>query len=227
MSATALVLNGSISLLKPRAALVAAGKAFTVTNPTPGTAIAYANQTAYSATANGLFSISNNNSLASGVNIILDTLTLVQTATAPATMLVSRFEVLGESGVVALTGSAAARTPVNLLGSASSSTGAVVTSFAAGAGTVAAAVGTRRLLGVIALNTGVSVIHDQWVLDFGADALGTPPLTAARATANACIVGAAPQIVIAPGYSVWINAWTLSGTTNVPSYEFALNYFEM
>lgn len=226
MSASALVLNGSISLLSPRAALVAAGAGFTVTNPTPGTAIAYANQTSYSATANGLFSISNNNAVG-GKNIILDTLTLVQTATAPTGTLVARFEVFGESGIVALSGNAAARTPVNLLGNASNVTGATVTSFAAGAATVPAAVGTRRLLGVIAADIGVSVIHDSWVLDFGADPVAKVGLTAARATDPACTVVAAPQIVIAPQYSVWINSWTLTGAANVPSYEFQLNYFEL
>lgn len=226
MSASALVLNGSISTLPSRAALAAAGAAFTVTNPTPGTAIAYANKTAYSATANGLFCVSNNNAVG-GKNIILDTWTQIQTATAPANTLVARYEIVGESGIVALSGNAAARTPVNLNGSASNVTGAVVTTFAAGAGTVAAAVGTRRILGVLALNCGVSVIHDKWVLQFGGDPVARVGLTAARATDNAAMVAAAPAIVIPPQYSVWVNNWTLTGDTNVPSFEFALNYFEV
>lgn len=226
MASTALVVNGQISLLKPRAALVAAGAGFIVNNPTPGTAIAYANQTSYSATANGMFLVQNNNPLG-GKNIILDQLALVQTATAPTGTLVARFEVVSETGIVAMTGNVASRTPVNLLSSAFPVTGAGVQSFATGAATVPAAAGTRKILGVVALDCGVSVAHDKWVLDFGGDASGTAGLTAARATAPATIVTAAPQVVIGPQSSAWINGWTLTGAANVPSYEFALTYFEI
>lgn len=226
MASTALVVNGQISLLKPRAALVAAGAGFVVNNPTPGTAIAYANQTSYSATANGMFLVQNNNPVG-GKNIILDQLELVQTATAPTGTLVARFEVVSETGIVAMTGNVATRTPLNLLSSSSAATLATVQSFAAGAATVPAAAGTRKILGVIAMDIGVSVIHDKWVLDFGGDATATAPLTAARATAAATIVTAAPQVVIGPQSSAWINSWTLTGATNVPSYEFSLRYFEI
>jgi hypothetical protein len=224
--ASQIVVNGQVNLLTPRQILASQGKAFVVTNPTPGTAIAYANQTSYSATANGLFTVSNNASTG-GKQIVLDELMLLQTATAPTGTLVARFEVFDEAGIVALTSAAAARTPVNLLGSGSNTTVATVTSFAAGAGTVAAAVGTRRLAAVIALNIGVSVIHDQWIIAFGQDSSPRFGLTAARATDNACIVGNAPPIVIAPQHTAIINAWTLTGAANVPSYEFALKYFEI
>lgn len=210
--------------------LAASGKYFNVTNPTPGTAIAYANQTTFSATANGLFMVSNNNPV-NGANIQIDSLTLFQTATAPATTLAARFEVYNETGIVAMTGNVATRTPVQLnTGSGFvQTTGAVVQSFAAGAGTVPAAVGTRRLIDIINLNIGVSVIHDTWVLDFGADGPtpGTAGLTAARATDSARITAMAAPVIIAPQTTAWINAWTLTGTTNAPSYEFSLKYIEL
>ena len=226
MASTALVVNGQISLLKPRAALVAAGSGYNVTNPTPGTAIVYATQSSYSATANGMFCISNANGVG-GKNIVLDQLTLLQTATAPTGTLVARFEVVSETGIVAMTGNVATRTPLNLLSSSFAPTNATVQSFAAGAATVPAAAGTRKILAQIAVDCGVSVIHDKWVLDFGGDASGTAGLTAARATAPATIVTAAPQIIIWPQSSAWINGWTLTGATNVPAYEFALTYFEI
>jgi hypothetical protein len=223
---SSIVLNGQVGLLPPRQLLAESGAVFNVTNPTPGTAIAYANKTSYSATANGLFTISNNNS-SGGKSIILDELMILQTATAPTGTLVARFEVFDESGIVALSGSAAARTPVNVNSNFTNSTGAVVTSFAAGAGTVPAAVGTRRLVDVVALNCDVSVIHDQWRVMFGADGIATAGLTAARATSSACVVAAAAPVVIAPQHSVIINSWTLTGAANVPSYEFSLRYFEL
>lgn len=228
-SPSAIVLNGQIGLASSRQMLAAAGKYWNVTNPTPGTAIAYANKTAFSATANGLFAIANTNP-SGGANIQLDSLTLFQTATAPDSTLAARFEVYTENAAVALSGAAAARTPVNVNPAfANAGTGASVTSFAAGAGTVPAAGATRRLIDIINVNIGVSVIHDTWVLDFGADGPtpGTAGLAAARATDSARITAMAAPVTIAPGCSAIINAWTLSGATNAPSYEFSLKYIEL
>ena len=121
------VVNGQVGFPSSRQMLAAAGKFFNVTNPTPGTAIAYANQTSFSATANGLFSISNGNTTASGINLYLDKLILTQTATAPTGVLVYRFEVYSETGIRALSAGNAARTPVNVNPGFSGSTQAVGT----------------------------------------------------------------------------------------------------
>src|SRR5688572_20225536 len=165
----AVVLNGQIGLTSSRQQLAAAGKYFNVTNPTPGTAIAYANKTSFSATANGLFSISNNNP-SGGANILLDRLVLTQTATAPTDVLVYRFEVYSETGIRALSAGNAVRTPVNVNPAFPDATGAIVNSFSAAAGTVPAAAGTRKLVDVIALQTGgQTVIHDSMVIEFGSD----------------------------------------------------------
>ncbi len=225
----AVVVNGQVGFTSSRQQLVAAGKYWNVTNPTPGTAIAYANKTSFSATANGLFTIVNTNPTG-GANIQLDSLTLVQTATAPDSTLTARFEIYTENAAVNLSGNAAARTPVNVNPSfPNAGTGATVTSFAAGAGTVAAAGATRRLIDIVNLNCGVSVIHDTWVIDFGSDGPtpGTAGLTAARATDSARITAMAAPVIIPPGFSAIINSWTLSGATNVPSYEFSLKYVEL
>lgn len=221
--------NGSIALLSQRQVLAGLGKMFSATNPTPGTAIAYANKTAYSATANGFFSIYNGNAVG-GPNLYLDRLKVIQTATAPTGGLITRFELLSETGNVAITGNALAVTPVNVLnGPDAASTMATVTFFSAGAGTVAAAVGTRRLVHVGSLASGVNVQHDSWTLAFGADGIagGTQALTAARATAPADLVVGVPPIVVAPGSSVWMNLWGLTPATSAPSYEFNLTYFEV
>jgi hypothetical protein len=226
--ASSILLNGAIGLPSGRQMLAAAGNYFVATNPTPGTAIAYANKTSYSATANGLFSIYNGNP-SGGANIQLDRLKLTQTATAPTGGLVTRFEIVSETGAVAITGAALAVVPQNVNPGKASSTGATVTFFSAGAGTIAAAVGTRRILHTGSFASGVNVQYDSWTIEFGSDSIasGIAPLGAARATAPADLVVSAPPITVAPGTSVWMNLWGLTPAANVPSYEFALSYIEL
>ncbi len=217
------------SKLSSRNQLARAGKTFIVTNPTPGTAIAHATLVGFSATANGLFVIANNNPASSGTNIYLDRLMLCQTATAPGSTLVKHFEVYNESGIVAGSGNVATRTPINLNPSFTNSTMAVVQSFAAGAITIPAAVGSRRLMSVFTMNTGVTIIHDTFVIHFGSDG---PPVAknggaAARLTDSATIVTNVLPVCIAPQTTSWINMWWVTQDTNVPSYEFALTYHEI
>ena len=206
-----------------------AGKTFIVTDPTPGPAIVRATLTAFSATANGLFVIANGNPAGSGVNIYLDQMLLCQTAAAPGSTLVKHFEVYNESGIVAGTTAVATRTPVNLNPAYANTTLATVQSFAAGAITIPAAVGTRRLMSVFTVTTGVTVRHDTFIVNFGADG---PPIAknggaAARATDVATIVTNVPTVCIAPQTTSWINMWWVTQDTNVPEYEFALTYHEI
>src|SRR5882672_5186596 len=226
---TQILLNGQIGLQSSRQSLVAAGKMFAATNPTPGTAVAYSLKTGFSISANGLFSISNNNPVASGINIQLDRLKLIQTATAPTGTLVMRSEVYTETGIVVMTTAALAVTPVNLNPSFSSSTQAAVTFFSAGAGTILTAVGTRRLVGVGSLATGVAVTHDSYTFEFGADgqAAGTVGLTAARATDPADLVTWMSPVTIAPNSTAWMNLWWVTQAANTPSFEWELTYSEL
>lgn len=226
----AVVLNGQVGFPSSRQMLAAAGKYFVVTNPTPGTAIAYALQTGFSATANGLFAIKNTNTVG-GANIQLDYLKLKQTATVPTGTLVMNFEAYNETGLVAMTGNVATRTPVQLNQGAgfTQATGAVVQSFAAGAATVPAAVGTRVLQSIGSINTGVAVVHDTYIMNFGADGVlgGTAGLTAARATASATIASQMAPVIIAPQTTSWLNMWWVTQAANTPSFEFELAFIEI
>lgn len=201
---------------------------FSVGNPTPGTAIAYALKTGFSATANGLFSISNNNP-SGGATISLDRLKLIQTATAPTGTLVMRHELYTETGIVAIGTAAAALTPNNVNPSVSNSTGAITTFFNAGAGTVPAAVGTRRLIERGSIASGVTVQYDSFTFDFGGDSIasGKVGLTAARATDPADIVTSCAPVTIAPQTSAWMNLWWITAAANTPSFEFQLTYIEL
>ena len=217
------------SKLSSRQQLARAGKSFIVTNPTPGTAIVHATLTAYSATANGLFVVQNNNASNSGVNIYWDQLLLCQTAAAPGSTLVKRFEIFNETGLVTGTGNVATRTPVNLNPGVANTTNAIVQSFAAGAITIPSAVGTRRQTHVFSMTTGVTVQHDTFLLDFGADSHPVQKNggAAARATDVATLVQSVPPVCVAPQTTSWINMWWLTQDTNVPEYEFALTYHEI
>ncbi len=228
MPGSSIVLNGTIGFPSNRQLLTAAGKMFSVTNPTLGTGVAYALKTGSSATANGFFNVQNNNP-AGGANIILDRLRIIQTATAATGNLSSRFEFVGETGAVAMTTAVATITPVNMNLGFSNATGATVQFFSAGAATVPAAVGTRRNLGWTACTTGASILWDTLTLDFGADgaAPGTAQLTGAKATAAADYTCPAPSIVIAPGTSAWCNFYVVTQAANIPSYEYCLNYAEV
>lgn len=207
--------------------LAANGGYFSVTNPTPGTAIVWATLTAFSATANGLFVIANQGSK----NIYLDYLYLRQTATAPTGTLSLNIDVWNETGIVTGTGNVASRTPVGVNTGVSQVTGAVVQSFAAGAITIpaAAAGATRRLQAIASIPSGVTVAHDSFRFDFGADGPGMAKvgLTAARATDPAALNASAPPIIVAPNTTSWINAWWPTQAVNVPSLEFDLTYFEL
>lgn len=222
-----IVLNGQVGLQASRQQLAAAGKYFVATNPTEATGIQYGLQAAFSATANGLFSISNNNPVGGAV-IHLDELRLSMLGTAPATTTSMRFGFYSETGIVALTTLVLARVPVNVNSSYANTTGAVVTSYAAGAGTVPAAVGTRRFLGTATIPTSLGITGDEYVVQFGGDSLaGANALTAVRATAASRIAASAPPIAIAPGNSAYINMYWLTATTTAPTFEFSLSYAEV
>ena len=227
MAGNAIVVNGTVNVLSSRNALAAAGKYFTVTNPTIGTPVVGATITAWSATANGLFVV-RNTAPTNGPNVYLDRLYLRLRATAPATTLTMQFEAYNETGQVTGTGNVTTRTPIQVNQGLAQTTVAQVQAFAAGCITIPAAVGTRVLQDTASITTGVCADGDTYILQFGAD--GVLPWknggAAARATDVAMIAGSMGPVVVAPNTTSWINMWWLTQTTNVPSWEYALSYFE-
>lgn len=223
-----ITVNGAISLLSNRQQLAALGKYFTITNPTIGTPVVGATIIAWSATANGMFVVQNTNGVG-GPNIILDSLLLRERATAPAGTLTMQWEAYNETGIVTGTGNVTTRTPIQVNTGLAQTTGAVVQAFAAGAITIPAAVGTRRLQDTAVITTGVCVDGDSYLLQFGADSAlpWKNGGAAARATDTAMIAGGMGPIVIAPQTTTWLNMWWLTQATNVPSWEYRLGYFEL
>ena len=228
MPSTAFVLNGQVGLPSARQLLAASGKLFTVTNPTLGTGVAWATLATQSATANGLFVVSNN-APPGGPNIFLDRLKLKQTATAPTATLSLNFEAFNETGIVAGTGNVATRTPVQINTALSQTTFATVQAFSAGGVTIPAAVGTRRLQGTAEIATGLTIIKDTFIVDFGQDGPSAPipGLTGARSVVNARMTTQMDPIIIAPQTTTWLNMWWDATASNVPSFEYCLSYFEL
>lgn len=212
--------NGSVSLLSQQDMLASQGKTFVVNCQTIGTAIAYAQLTSFSATANGLFVIANT-SATGGPNIYVKRLDLFQTA-AVATGTTISFEAYNETGVVTGTTAVITRTPVQVNQAYAQSFPGVVQAFNAGAITIPAAVGTRVLQGQGWIPVGVNVVKDVYTMEFGSDAPAASKtgLTAARATDTARCTGQMGSVVIAPGTTSWINMWGLG--TSTPSFEYNL-----
>lgn len=228
MANTAFVLNGNIGILTNRQMLAGNGNFFNVTNPTLGTGVVWATLATQSATANGLFVIQNTNA-AGGRFIYLDRLKLKQTATAPTATLSMNFEAFNETGLVVGTGNVATRTPAAMNTTGSIATGAVVQAFSAGAITIPAASGTRRQQDTAEIATGLTIIKDTFILDFGQDgpSPSIPGITAARAVVNARMTTQMGPVIIPPQTTTWINMWWDATATNVPSFEYNLSFIEI
>lgn len=225
MAGASVVVNGQIGLPSSRQMIAAAGGFYTVTEPTLGTGVAYALQTSSSATANGFLMVSNNGSK----TIYFDKLIITETATAATGTLRMTFEAINETGIVAMTGNVATRTPVNINPAYPNTTGATVQMFSAGAATVPAAVGTRRTMAEINIATGVLVAQDTYVIDFGADgpSVGKAGQTAARATDPATIQVTAPPLVVSPNTTTWLNMYWVTAAANIPSFLYNFSYAEL
>ncbi len=228
-----IVANGQVGLIGTRGSLAQAGKYFVATNPTPGTAIAYALKTSYSATANGLFSISNGNPAGSGTNLYLDFVEITQTATVPTGCLVMRFECIVEQAVTALTTAvnATALVPVNVNSGSNTASQATFTYFTTGAGTVPTAVASRRTVGIAALPTSVAVANSTYGIQFSSLANVGPEsngagLTAAAATAPNRLYTSMPACVLGPQTTAFIQMWWITAAANTPSFEFTVGWAE-
>ena len=145
------VLNGQLNAVPPRQAVAASSNYYVATNPTPGTGVLFGTVTAFSATADGLFTIANTNA-AGGRTIQLDALTLMISGTAPTATTVQKLAVYVESGIVAPSAGNVAITP-RALNPAGPVSGATINGFSSAAMTIPAAVGTRTLVANASLPT--------------------------------------------------------------------------
>lgn len=190
---------------------------------TPGTGVLCGTVTAFSATADGLFTISNNNP-PGGRTIQLDQLSL-QLSTPGTAITVMKMAAFNEVGIVAPSAGNVAATPRNSLSTGPSSS-AVINVFSSAMCTIPAAVGARTLTANWSIPTQLGIAGDQYTTLFGGDPVSVGFPNAARATAAANIVVGTPPIAIAPQNTCIIDAWFPNLATNGQTFEWFLSWVE-
>lgn len=228
MASSIISVNGQLGLFPSRQLASGNSSYFVATNPTLGTGVQYALKTSFSATANGLFTVTNNNPL-TGSKIYMDSISLLMTGTAPTATTVMVFNLFVEQGVVTPSAGNAVITAVSPnSGTANSATNALINAYTgAAAMTIPAAVGTRRSIGSVYLPTSLGITGDTYVLQFGPSMpAASAGLTAVRATAAATIIGNAPPVVLAPNTSLIVDCYWLTQASTAPTFEYSLNYME-
>lgn len=202
------------------------GSYFAATNPTPGTGVAHALVTAFTATA-ALFAIQNKAPAGSKLRVYLDFLRLILTA-APTATTAMQFVVQTDSTSRQPTANNVPIVPVNVNNDDATGSISNVQAFSAGSLTVPAATGTARTVDRFSIPTSLGIVGDEYLVQFGAtDHAGAQSgLTAVRATAPAKLVTTANPVIIGAQQWAVIFMWWLTEATTAPSFEYSLGLIE-
>lgn len=205
---------------KARCALADEGSYFVATNPTPGTGVAGI------AAADGLddteafIVLRNNNTVASGKRIYLDRLKLRATVAGTNGTNIAWASKIDEGDRYTSGGSAI--TPVNCNLEDGETTGA---EMYAGALVTTAASSAVRLIDFGTLRTVIVVAGDEYVFDFGGDAVSQPAGLATAGTAQLNKVIPHAPVVLTPGDTFWFSPFAASQTV-ASQFEFQLSWWE-
>ena len=195
------------------------GSYFTVINPTPGTGLATVGSTGCQSLSDLVtFFMLINNDVVGGKNLYLDYLKLICTVagTAGASL---HYTTKIDNGVGRYSsGTTLTSTPVNCNMNSSRTT---VTLAYAGPVVTLAATASVRILSNGVLKTGIPVIGDTYILDFGAKAIG---VGSAVATINSVIFNH-PPMVLGPQQSFFLHLW-LPSQSAASSYELEVGWWE-
>jgi hypothetical protein len=217
----------SLSLVPTKHLLADEGSYWSITNPTAGTGVAFAQVVAFSATS-ALFAIFNANK-AGGARSYLDTLRLILTGTAPATTVSMEFSVVLDAVGASRLPSAGflKQQPLNTNGDDGTTPATQVYAFTAAALTVPTAV-NPSIVARPHIATGLGITGDEYIVQFGSadHVTSTGPTTAVRASTPSRMATHAPPVIIAPQQWCILHMWWLTGTTNVPNFEYELTGWE-
>lgn len=204
------------------AASSSSGTAFVATNPTPGTAITFAINATFSATAGAFMAMKNEASEASGTEIWLDYIKLMIAVVPPNGVNLQYAYYIDSVGSNRYTSGGSQITPANPNGNDTTRSQAALY---AGALTTAAAGSSARLASRGTLAQFIPKIYDEFVIDFGGGTGGSVSKTAN--TAGSRIVVAAPQVILAPGQWGLLHLWSTTSDTTAPQYEFEHTWVEV
>lgn len=206
-----------VPLSDSRQALADEGSYYVVSNQTPGTGLAT------TATASAVLDVSPyfmllNNDAAGGKNVYLDYLKLICTVSGAAATSV-RYTVKVDNGVGRYTsGSSLTALPQNVN---MNSSGVTVCLAYAGPLVAAAATAAVRVLGSGAFRTGVPVIGDTYILNFGTPGIG---VGSGVATINNVIFNH-PPVIIGPQQTFLLHLW-LPAQSVASNYEIEVGWWE-
>src|SRR5216684_235376 len=192
------------------------GSYFVATNPTPGTAIAFAVNAAVSETAGYFLSVQNSQP-ANGKRIYLDYLRLICGVAPVSATAGDMFIKLDSSG---WTSGGTAITPVNPNYDNAATSVATVN---AGALKTAARV-APRLVARARLRTAIPVVGDEWDFIFGAYEHATAQVF--NGTNPQRMPIGLPPVIIAPQAFALVQLWFVGNLTTPASFEFELGMVE-
>jgi len=200
------------------------GTYFVSTNPTPGTGVAGPVNASFSAT--GPFFAFVNNNPAGGARASLDYLKIIPTV-APASATGAHLVVVRDQISRALTtDNTVVATPVNVNGDSANKAASIFKYTVTTINVAAAATPTAAIVARASVS-GIPVIGDELVFDFGATDTGAyPGLTAGQVTAGGRKVSVLPPVICAPQQLLFFYLWFPGNAATGVSYEFELGHWE-
>jgi hypothetical protein len=217
-----------LPLIPTKHLLADEGSYFIATNPTPGTALAYNVQAAFSDTV-PLFYVQNNDSKANpfGKRLYLDYIKLICT-TAPASGTGARFAIKTDPAIRTIsTNNTTAITPTSPNSDvATQSVCSLNVQSNATASALSASSTSARLVANASVG-GIPVVGDELVLVCGpVDPGAYPGLTAAQAVCAGRKVSCLPPIILGPNSALTLYAWFPGNAATGLSYEFEVGWWE-
>lgn len=203
-----------------RQQLAAEGCYFLATNPTIGTAVAFAVNASHDVTKIA-FNWAN---LAGpgGKSVFLDHVTLVPTV-APASAVSARWSLLYEPTVVVPSAGNNRQTPVALPSPGAGDSVCRFDHFTGGAVmTMAAATASAKILGVGSARGVIPVVGEELAFAFGGD----PAAAAGAPSSGSRQVSVLPPVVLPPQGSVRLSLWFPSNAITGLSAEFTAGWWE-
>jgi hypothetical protein len=205
------------------------GTYFALTNPTPGTAIAYGSggtQATFSDTVPFMQILNTGNPGDPNAPIVfMDYLKLIENGTTPASATTLHAVARLDNGFRTATGGTpTTNVPVSVnMNLATAQPASRIITFAGAVATIPASSAAMRQVGRAQLKGGPPLNLDEFTISFG---LNDTPSGGGYLTAVAAYQTRMPPVAIGPGQSLTIHLWMLSAITNPFSYEFELGLWE-